>query len=621
MQIAFPYYANASYLEHLLTSHPYMNCWQLMNGNDLSIHPPPSFKNCGDDLTVLKSIPNGPKMIEGLRAFVREFTETYVYLPGYTDHTVEKICQMCSKAAQELCIYDSTTTNVIGWTDIEKKIIKERTENLVMGMLHNKIWIQSLPGFLSAEDSNLEALSIAYCRDTFALGKYGISHQLASMPRKYLTGAIASLQQLDADHECYRIVSHHYDEDDEDEGIADPAAAVINLKPALTPVEKLKCVRDTLDRISQAAEKYLLDMSMVNEAHEACVTTDQLIPLAMFVLIHARIPRLASMIFYMEHFSFDVGKNSDLNFALVTFKAAVEFLKDDPLGLSEVCSISSISSTSSTILRITPYSRKRSSSLSTSVTSPLSTPSCSAAMIGSRSINQRPMSPPCYFEGGSDILIQPITNLREVRHRKSVSADLCSLARHATGHEIPVIDHNRITSPLSRRESPNLIVRSRLVLPKTPPPPEPSPSPRRKSSDWTASDQLHENFQPDGKSMYPHPLVSTTSPTISARENFMANCDRPPAYDTCQNAITYMSRRTATRPTSMIIGSPPPRIINVQNNQGIHDRYPRRPRSFCLESGIVQKEHSIGDFLSGLQNLGGDVVGERTGEIRSLQRW
>lgn len=137
-----------------------------------------------------------------------------------------------------------------------------------MRMLHNKIWAQSLPGFLSIEDSNLEVLSIAYCRDTFALGKYGIIGQLASMPRKYLNGAIACLQQLDADHECYRMISHCYDEEDEDEESADPTTAVINLKPALTPVEKLKCVRDTLDRISQAAEKYLLDMSMVNEAHE-----------------------------------------------------------------------------------------------------------------------------------------------------------------------------------------------------------------------------------------------------------------------------------------------------------------------------------------------------------------
>jgi hypothetical protein len=47
-------------------------------------------------------------------------------------------------------------------------------------------------------------------------------------------------------------------------------------------------------------------------AFVACVTTDQLIPLAMFVVVHGCIPRLASMIFYMEHFSFDVAKTSEL---------------------------------------------------------------------------------------------------------------------------------------------------------------------------------------------------------------------------------------------------------------------------------------------------------------------
>lgn len=39
----------------------------------------------------------------------------------------------------------------------------------------------------------------------------------------------------------------------------------------------------------------------------------------MFVLIHARIPRLASMIFYMEYFSFEVGKNSDLKYVIFGF--------------------------------------------------------------------------------------------------------------------------------------------------------------------------------------------------------------------------------------------------------------------------------------------------------------
>jgi hypothetical protein len=243
-------------------------------------------------------------------------------------------------------------------------------------------------------------------------------------------------------------------------------------------------------------------------------------------------------------------------------------------------------------------------------------------MLGSRTINQRPMSPPCYPDGVSDSSSQSTPNLREVRHRKSVSADLCSLARHTTVHtETPFLDYSRAISPLCRRESPSLIVRPRIVLAKTPSPSEPPSSQRRRSTDWTASDASHDGSQLDGKSMYPRPLVSTTSPTISTHENLAASNDRPPAYDACQSANNYTPRRIASRPKSMIMVSPPPKVINIQNNQGMHDRFPRRPRSFCLEATMNQKDLSIGDFLSGLQDLGGDVVGERTGEIRSLRRW
>lgn len=114
------------------------------------------------------------------------------------------------------------------------------------------------------EDSSLDALSAAYCRDTLDLGKYGITGGLASLPRRYLKGAITCLQQLDADHECNRLALHHYEEEEED----DQEEKSIDTKPALTPVEKLMCIRDTLDRISRAAEKYMVDMSFVKKAHE-----------------------------------------------------------------------------------------------------------------------------------------------------------------------------------------------------------------------------------------------------------------------------------------------------------------------------------------------------------------
>lgn len=236
---------------------------------------------------------------------------------------------------------------------------------------------------------------------------------------------------------------------------------------------------------------------------------------------------------------------------------------------------------------------------------------------------QRSMSPPCHSDSIPDSSSQSLSGLREIRHRKSMSADLCSIARYSTNHsDTTCMDRNRASSPWNRRDtqSPNLIVRPRVVHLKSPPP-ETSVSLRRKSTDCVPQDQSQDTWQPDGKSMYPHPLVSTTSPTISPSEKFMVGCDRPPAYDICHGAISSMPRRAGSRPSSVIMASSPPKIINVQNAHGFHDHYPRRPRSFCLAADITHKEQSIGDFLSGLQNLGGDVVGERTGEIRSLRRW
>jgi hypothetical protein len=122
-----------------------------------------------------------------------------------------------------------------------------------MRMLHDKIWSHSLPGFLSAEDSNLELLSIAYGRDTIALGRYGISGRISSMPRRHLNKAIACLQQMDADRECSRLPSYQYAEEDEEP---------FDFQPAYTPIEKLACVKTTLDLISHAAETYIKETSM-----------------------------------------------------------------------------------------------------------------------------------------------------------------------------------------------------------------------------------------------------------------------------------------------------------------------------------------------------------------------
>ncbi|KAG0323880.1 hypothetical protein BG000_002440, partial [Podila horticola] len=120
------------------------------------------------------------------------------------------------------------------------------------------------------------------------------------------------------------------DEDDEETG------------PWNTPLEKVYCIKQVLDAIAAAAEDHLMHGQgvgfMQKKRSEVSVTTDDFIPLLALVIVQARMMRLGSNIFYLQRFRINAPK-SDLNFALVTFEASIEFLKSDPLGLLEVGSV------------------------------------------------------------------------------------------------------------------------------------------------------------------------------------------------------------------------------------------------------------------------------------------
>ncbi|KAF9193786.1 hypothetical protein BGZ50_007079 [Haplosporangium sp. Z 11] len=103
-----------------------------------------------------------------------------------------------------------------------------------------------------------------------------------------------------------------------------------------TPLEKVYSIKLVLDIIATVAEDHLMYDQGVGfvqkKRSEVCVTTDDLIPLLAIVIIQARMMRLGSNLFYLQNFRINTPK-PDLNFALVTFEASIEFLKTDPLGI------------------------------------------------------------------------------------------------------------------------------------------------------------------------------------------------------------------------------------------------------------------------------------------------
>jgi len=66
------------------------------------------------------------------------------------------------------------------------------------------------------------------------------------------------------------------------------------------------------------------------------ITTDDLIPLITQVIIQAQPKHLHSNILYMDYFIFANIANTSFGFTLVTFRAAVEYLRSDEIKCVEV---------------------------------------------------------------------------------------------------------------------------------------------------------------------------------------------------------------------------------------------------------------------------------------------
>ncbi|RUP44169.1 hypothetical protein BC936DRAFT_149844 [Jimgerdemannia flammicorona] len=120
-----------------------------------------------------------------------------------------------------------------------------------MGYLHDKIYIQSLCPVFSSRDREIESLMRSYCRDTIPLRKYGVDNHLRDMPLEYFDGAIRCLRRIDADN-----------------GLPDPDPRTDEDEPAdwsfpaITPLEKLCCVKRTLELISDAGDKFVQENGM-----------------------------------------------------------------------------------------------------------------------------------------------------------------------------------------------------------------------------------------------------------------------------------------------------------------------------------------------------------------------
>ncbi|CAG8575910.1 10319_t:CDS:2, partial [Acaulospora colombiana] len=369
----------------------------------------PTERNYEMDLRFLKDILDNDNPIKDLENMVEEFNETYVYVKGYSGFAVERITQIFQRAVRSI-LQSNGTIRAICRTQHEYDQLQELIENILMGQLHNKIFVQSLLPICNSRDSYLDSIMNVYSRAQVTLREYGVCERLQDMPTEMLEAASDILRALNEDDETdieildndmtkfagLGISTHSNVTDDTDigsnskgDGGSGSNDGMIMI-PAKTPLEKLICVKRTVQEIATISDTYLTQLAipraMQEETEKSSITTDDFIPLLAYVIVNSRIRKLESILFYMQTFRLSKVERSELSFALTTLRASTEFLKSDPLQLhdsiSTTSSISSISSHSSykyssPTLPIKSRVRSRATSLSSSST-PISSPPASS---------------------------------------------------------------------------------------------------------------------------------------------------------------------------------------------------------------------------------------------------
>jgi hypothetical protein len=282
-----------------------------------------------------------------------------------------------------------------------------------------------------------------------------------------------------------------------------------------------------------------------------------MIPLLAYVIVQSHVPRIAGLIYYMQHYRLArMVEGSVYSFVITTMKSAVEFLKDDPLSLNDLI----LSSSSSTLSLHDTASSSRSRTRSTSFSSNKSA---------------HPPPPPPQQQ-------QRLT----LHHRKSLSADLY-------GH----IDFQPTTTMEQRRNS--AILRPHTVV----------PSQNRKSLDIT-NDWLLPQRKPISRPLNEtRPMVSTTFPSLSNSTPLpIDNIPETPKLGRSLSASTVVRPPKVINIRDRVVmegGRPASICLDTRSLHSIDD-------------GGEESEELMGDFLLGLSKLDGNVVG--SGSFRSSRK-
>ncbi|XP_023231001.1 ankyrin repeat domain-containing protein 27-like [Centruroides sculpturatus] len=232
----------------------------------------------------LQSFPQHTEPMIKLDKELQQFINNYMILPEYLHNTSLKLQEIIKWGFQ---LFTSVHTPVLQDNEFLSIEINSAIENYVLEAVHHKLF-------------------------PIIKQKCSLEDRLLSTKLQQLYSSNLSADQLGVKPEfCCQT----------------PNALVelANLNAKNNPAQKLRCLKSTLEMLTEDVKNSVAPLPGFSDI--PCLTSDDLIPILVTVLVQSRPQYLESNLYYIQNFSWQLSANSKLSYSLVTFQAAKEFIK------------------------------------------------------------------------------------------------------------------------------------------------------------------------------------------------------------------------------------------------------------------------------------------------------
>lgn len=242
----------------------------------------------------LQSFPQYSEPLRLLRKKMKQFQSSYMVLPQYLHDAAIKLQDMTNWATQ---VFSESHGAKDVFSEAQTTELAAVLESYILGQVHGKVF-PVVKKRCAEEDSNLTDRLLS-------LYEAGLTPDQLGVREPFCCQTPSAVVEL----------------------------ASLNSKSS--PAEKLICLKMTLELLNQDVEKSLQETySPVSRRNDVpCMTSDDLIPLLVTVLVQARPQYLGSNLHYIQNFCWQLSTKDKLSFSLVTFQAAKEFLKSSEINL------------------------------------------------------------------------------------------------------------------------------------------------------------------------------------------------------------------------------------------------------------------------------------------------